>query len=157
MFILVSPQNEKVMTKEGNVISTFDLNSTTVNSLHQVVDNILTDKLFKIAVILTKSDILKNLLDDDNEMIIDKEMYDDISVTAINKAVREYLSQTQKIIVGNLNNMVKNDDNRIKYFAVSSLGGAPVEGKIQHVAIPKRITEPLLWTLKTSSNLEIDW
>ncbi|WP_438348016.1 TRAFAC clade GTPase domain-containing protein [Paenibacillus sp. FA6] len=105
------------------------------------------------AVVLTKSDMLHSLKDEDGEYIKSN------SNVFNNMVHRDWLNLTEfENIDGEIRRFIEKVDRPFKgtmdvyfsntaYFAVSALGSNPVNQKLQGVASPIRVDEPFIWLL----------
>ncbi|WP_055106678.1 hypothetical protein [Paenibacillus ihumii] len=105
------------------------------------------------AVVLTKSDMLHSLKDEEGEYIKSNS-------NIFNNAVhRKYFNLTEfENIDGEIRRFIEKVDRPFKdtmdvyfkdtgYFAVSALGSNPVDQKLQDVVQPIRVDEPFIWLL----------
>ncbi|OAB31587.1 hypothetical protein PMSD_18525 [Paenibacillus macquariensis subsp. defensor] len=105
------------------------------------------------AVVLTKSDMLHSLKDEEGEYIKSN------SNVFNNMVHRKTLNLTEfENIDGEIRHFIEKVDRPFKgtmdvyfantaYFAVSALGSNPVDQKLQGVASPIRVDEPFIWLL----------
>ncbi|AJS60969.1 TRAFAC clade GTPase domain-containing protein [Paenibacillus sp. IHBB 10380] len=105
------------------------------------------------AVVLTKSDMLHSLKDEDGEYIKSN------SNVFNNMVHRNWLNLTEfENIDGEIRRFIEKVDRPFKgtmdvyfsnaaYFAVSALGSNPVNQKLDGVASPIRVDEPFIWLL----------
>ena len=105
------------------------------------------------AVVITKSDMLTSLAEEEGEYIkpnsnvfenyIHKGYFNLNEYENINGEVQRFLEKVDLAFKDAVEVHFKN----VSYFAVSSLGQNPVEGKLEKVIQPMRIDEPFLWLL----------
>jgi hypothetical protein len=105
------------------------------------------------AVVLTKSDMLHSLKDEDGEYIKSN------SNIFNNMVHRNYFNLTEfENIDGEIRRFIEKVDRPFKgtmdvyfrdtaYYAVSALGSNPVDQKLQTVVSPIRVDEPFIWLL----------
>ena len=105
------------------------------------------------AVVVTKSDMLEHLAKEDGEYIrqnsnifqnyVHKGYFNLNEYENINGEVKQFIEQVDLAFLDAIEVHFKN----VGYFAVSSLGQNPVEGKLEGVIQPMRVDEPFLWLL----------
>ncbi|KKO54071.1 TRAFAC clade GTPase domain-containing protein [Paenibacillus sp. DMB20] len=112
------------------------------------------------AVVLTKSDMLHALKDEDGDYIKEN------SNIFHNMTHRKYLDLTESNnIDGEVRRFIEKVDRPFKgtmdvyfsntsYFAVSALGSNPVNQKLQGVVSPIRVDEPFIWLLYQLNYIE---
>jgi hypothetical protein len=112
-------------------------------------DNLATNK--PTAVVLTKSDMLQTLVDENGSYIkknsnvfkdvIHKNYFNETEYQNINGEIRQFVEKVDKNFASRFENYFSNRG----YFAVSALGTNPQD--LNGVVTPKRVDEPLLWIL----------
>lgn len=105
------------------------------------------------AVVVTKSDMLEYLAKEEGEYMkpnsnifqnyIHKGYFNLNEYENINGEVKRFIEQVDLAFLDAIEVHFKN----VGYFAVSSLGQNPVEGKLEGVIQPMRVDEPFLWLL----------
>ncbi|MDO3412742.1 hypothetical protein QWJ34_23445 [Saccharibacillus sp. CPCC 101409] len=105
------------------------------------------------AVVLTKSDMLKAIADEDGDYIrpnsnvfnnMEHHDYFDLNEFGnIDGEVRRFIEKVDRPFKGTMDVYF----NETGYFAVSALGSNPVDQKIQGVVSPIRVDEPFVWLL----------
>ncbi|MFD0586530.1 hypothetical protein ACFQZE_00845 [Paenibacillus sp. GCM10027627] len=112
------------------------------------------------AVVLTKSDMLHSLKDEEGEYIKSN------SNVFNNMVHRNYFNLTEfENIDGEIRRFIEKVDRPFKgtmdvyftqtaYYAVSALGSNPVDQKLQTVVSPIRVDEPFLWLLHKLNYIE---
>jgi hypothetical protein len=105
------------------------------------------------AVVLTKSDLLHVLKQDDSEYIrTNSNVFKNISHRAhlnlseyenINGEIRHFLEKVDTPFVNAMDVYFKN----ISFFAVSALGSNPVDQQVSGIISPVRVDEPFIWLL----------
>ncbi len=105
------------------------------------------------AVVITKSDMLTRLAQEEGEYIkpnsnvfenyTHKGYFNLSEYENINGEVERFLEKVDLAF----KDAVEVHFNNVSYFAVSSLGQNPVDGKLEKVIQPMRIDEPFLWLL----------
>lgn len=105
------------------------------------------------AIVVTKSDMLNLLAKEDEEYVrvnsnifnnyIHKGEFNLNELENINGEVKHFI---EKVDLAFLDAIEVYFDN-VSYFAVSSLGQNPVEGRLEEVIQPVRVDEPFLWLL----------
>ncbi len=105
------------------------------------------------AVVVTKSDMLEHLAQEDGEYIrsnsnifqnyVHKGYFNLNEYENINGEVKQFIEQVDLAFLDAIEVHFRN----VGYFAVSSLGQNPVEGRLEGVIQPMRVDEPFLWLL----------
>ena len=105
------------------------------------------------AVVVTKSDMLEKLAQEDATYLrpnsnvfqnyVHKGYFDMNEYENISGEVYHFIEQVDLAFL----DAVEVHFNNVGYFAVSSLGQNPVEGRLQGVIQPMRVDEPFLWLL----------
>ncbi|WP_145407047.1 TRAFAC clade GTPase domain-containing protein [Paenibacillus xylanexedens] len=105
------------------------------------------------AVVLTKSDMLHSLKDEDGDYIksnsnvfrnmVHREWFDLTEFENIDGEIRRFIEKVDRPFKGTMDVYFKDT----AYFAVSALGSNPVDMKLQGVVSPIRVDEPFLWLL----------
>lgn len=105
------------------------------------------------AVVVTKSDMLEKLAQEDGEYLkpnsnvfqnyVHKGYFNLNEYENISGEVRRFIEQVDLAFL----DAVEVHFNNVGYFAISSLGQNPVEGRIEGVIQPLRVDEPFLWLL----------
>jgi GTPase SAR1 family protein len=105
------------------------------------------------AVVITKSDLLHALKDEDGEYIkpnsnifnnyVHKGTFNLSESNNINQEVGKFLQKVDR----NFKNIMDDIFKPTEYFAVSALGSNPVNQQLDGVASPIRVDEPFLWLL----------
>ncbi|AEI39496.1 TRAFAC clade GTPase domain-containing protein [Paenibacillus mucilaginosus] len=106
------------------------------------------------AVVLTKSDMLQYLKEDDSEYIrgnsnvfrpvVHKGALNQTEFENINGEIRRFIEKVDRPFVDALDVYFENT----AYFAVSALGTNPVKGQVGGVIQPLRVDEPFIWLLQ---------
>ncbi len=112
------------------------------------------------AIVLTKSDMLHSLKDEDGEYIksnsnvfqnvVHKEYFNLAEFENINGEIRRFIEKVDRPFKDALEVYFTN----IAYFAVSSLGSNPVNQKVSGVVTPIRVDEPFIWLLHELDYIE---
>ncbi|MCZ1264213.1 MULTISPECIES: TRAFAC clade GTPase domain-containing protein [Paenibacillus] len=105
------------------------------------------------AVVLTKSDMLHSLKDDEGDYIksnsnvfrnmVHRDWFDLTEFENIDGEIRRFIEKVDRPFKGTMDVYFKDT----AYFAVSALGSNPVDMKLQGVVSPIRVDEPFLWLL----------
>lgn len=105
------------------------------------------------AVVLTKSDMLHSLKDEEGDYIksnsnvfrnmVHRDSFDLTEFENIDGEIRRFIEKVDRPFKGTMDVYFKDT----AYFAVSALGSNPVDMKIQGVVSPIRVDEPFLWLL----------
>ncbi|WP_336782230.1 TRAFAC clade GTPase domain-containing protein [Paenibacillus illinoisensis] len=105
------------------------------------------------AVVLTKSDMLHSLKDEEGDYIksnsnvfrnmVHREWFDLTEFENIDGEIRRFIEKVDRPFKGTMDVYFKDT----AYFAVSALGSNPVDMKLQGVVSPIRVDEPFLWLL----------
>ncbi|WP_339257751.1 hypothetical protein MKZ12_27595 [Paenibacillus sp. FSL R5-0713] len=105
------------------------------------------------AVVLTKSDMLHSLKDEEGDYIksnsnvfrnmVHRDYFDLTEFENIDGEIRRFIEKVDRPFKGTMDVYFKDT----AYFAVSALGSNPVEMKLQGVVSPIRVDEPFLWLL----------
>lgn len=105
------------------------------------------------AVVLTKSDMLHSLKDEDGDYIksnsnvfrnmVHRDYFNLTEFENIDGEIRRFVEKVDRPFKGTMDVYFKNT----AYFAVSALGSNPVNMKLQGVVSPIRVDEPFLWLL----------
>lgn len=105
------------------------------------------------AVVLTKSDMLHNLKDEDGEYIksnsnvfhnvVHRNYFNFTEFENIDGEIRRFIEKVDRPFKGTMDVYFK----ETAYFAVSALGSNPVEQKMETVVSPVRVDEPFIWLL----------
>ena len=105
------------------------------------------------AVVLTKSDMLHSLKDEDGDYIksnsnvfrnmVHRDWFDLTEFENIDGEIRRFIEKVDRPFKGTMDVYFKDT----AYFAVSALGSNPVDMKLQGVVSPIRVDEPFLWLL----------
>ncbi|MET3290538.1 UNVERIFIED_CONTAM: hypothetical protein ABID98_003108 [Brevibacillus sp. OAP136] len=105
------------------------------------------------AVVLTKSDMLQSLKDEDGDYIksnsnvfknvVHKEFLNLSEFENINGEVRRFIEKVDRPFKDALEVYFTN----VAYFAVSSLGSNPVDQRVTGIVTPIRVDEPFIWLL----------
>ncbi|MGO4531019.1 hypothetical protein AB4Z30_18195 [Paenibacillus sp. 2TAF8] len=105
------------------------------------------------AVVLTKSDMLHSLKDEEGDYIksnsnvfrnmVHRDWFDLTEFENIDGEIRRFIEKVDRPFKGTMDVYFKDT----AYFAVSALGSNPVDMKIQGVVSPIRVDEPFLWLL----------
>ena len=105
------------------------------------------------AVVLTKSDMLHSLKDEDGEYIksnsnvfnnmVHRNSLNLTEFENIDGEIRRFIEKVDRPFKGTMDVYFSNT----AYFAVSALGSNPVNQKLQGVASPIRVDEPFIWLL----------
>lgn len=105
------------------------------------------------AIVITKSDMLSHLAEEEGEYIrpnsnifenyVHKGYFNLNEYENINGEVQRFIEKVDLAFKDAIDVHFAN----AAYFAVSSLGQNPVEGKLEKVILPIRIDEPFLWLL----------
>lgn len=112
------------------------------------------------AIVVTKSDMLKRLTQEDEGYLkpnsnvfcnyVHRGYFNLNEYENINGEVKRFVSQVDMAFL----DAVEVHFNNVGYFAVSSLGQNPVEGRLQEVIQPLRVDEPFLWLLHKLGYIE---
>ncbi|MBP3886772.1 MAG: hypothetical protein J6F30_03830 [Cellulosilyticum sp.] len=112
------------------------------------------------AVVVTKSDMLERLAQEDEGYLkpnsnvfcnyVHRGYFNLNEYENINGEVKRFVSQVDLAFL----DAVEVHFNNVGYFAVSSLGQNPVEGRLQGVIQPLRVDEPFLWLLHKLGYIE---
>ncbi|MEE1072818.1 MAG: hypothetical protein U0L26_10685 [Cellulosilyticum sp.] len=105
------------------------------------------------AIVVTKSDMLEKLANEDDAYLkpnsnvfqnyVHKGYFNLNEYENINGEVKRFIEQVDLAFL----DAVEVHFNNVGYFAISSLGQNPVEGRLQGVIQPMRVDEPFLWLL----------
>ncbi|MEC0089539.1 TRAFAC clade GTPase domain-containing protein [Paenibacillus macquariensis] len=105
------------------------------------------------AVVLTKSDMLHSLKDEEGEYIksnsnifnnmVHRKTLNLTEFENIDGEIRHFIEKVDRPFKGTMDVYFANT----AYFAVSALGSNPVDQKLQGVASPIRVDEPFIWLL----------
>ncbi|MEO2207643.1 hypothetical protein ABGV42_28440 [Paenibacillus pabuli] len=105
------------------------------------------------AVVLTKSDMLHSLKDEEGDYIksnsnvfrnmVHRDWFDLTEFENIDGEIRRFIEKVDRPFKGTMDVYFKDT----AYFAVSALGSNPVDMKLQGVVSPIRVDEPFLWLL----------
>ncbi|SLK06514.1 MULTISPECIES: TRAFAC clade GTPase domain-containing protein [unclassified Paenibacillus] len=105
------------------------------------------------AVVLTKSDMLHSLKDEEGDYIksnsnvfrnmVHRDWFDLTEFENIDGEIRRFIEKVDRPFKGTMDVYFKDT----AYFAVSALGSNPVNMKLQGVVSPIRVDEPFLWLL----------
>lgn len=105
------------------------------------------------AVVLTKSDMLHSLAEEDGEYLrsnsnifnnmVHRKWLNLTEFNNIDGEVRRFIEKVDKPFKGTMDVYFSNTG----YFAVSALGSNPVNQRIQGVVTPIRVDEPFIWLL----------
>ncbi|OAB45247.1 hypothetical protein [Paenibacillus glacialis] len=105
------------------------------------------------AVVLTKSDMLHSLKDEEGEYIksnsnvfnnmVHRKSLNLTEFENIDGEIRHFIEKVDRPFKGTMDVYFSNT----AYFAVSALGSNPVDQKLQGVASPIRVDEPFIWLL----------
>lgn len=105
------------------------------------------------AVVLTKSDMLRALSDEDGEYIksnsnvfnnvVHRKTFNITEFENIDGEIRRFIEKVDRPFKGTMDVYFKNT----AYFAVSALGSNPIDQKLQGVVSPIRVDEPFIWLL----------
>ncbi|MBD8840554.1 hypothetical protein IFU39_22320 [Paenibacillus sp. CFBP 13594] len=105
------------------------------------------------AVVLTKSDMLHSLKDEEGDYIksnsnvfrnmVHRDWFDLTEFENIDGEIRHFIEKVDRPFKGTMDVYFKDT----AYFAVSALGSNPVDMKLQGVVSPIRVDEPFLWLL----------
>lgn len=105
------------------------------------------------AVVLTKSDMLHSLKDEEGDYIksnsnvfrnmVHRDWFDLTEFENIDGEIRRFIDKVDRPFKGTMDVYFKDT----AYFAVSALGSNPVDMKLQGVVSPIRVDEPFLWLL----------
>ncbi len=112
------------------------------------------------AIVVTKSDMLEKLAQEDEAYLKSnsnvfynyehKGYFNLNEYENINGEVKRFIEQVDLAFL----DAVEVHFNNVGYFAVSSLGQNPVEGRLQGVIQPLRVDEPFLWILHKLGYIE---
>ncbi|MNO21475.1 hypothetical protein D3C76_112490 [compost metagenome] len=112
------------------------------------------------AVVLTKSDMLHSLKDEDGEYIksnsnifnnvIHRKYFNKTEFTNIDGEIRRFIEKVDRPFKGTMDVYFKDTG----YFAVSALGSNPIDQKLQNVVQPIRVDEPFIWLLYKLNYIE---
>lgn len=105
------------------------------------------------AIVLTKSDMLHSLKDEEGDYIksnsnvfrnmVHRDWFDLTEFENIDGEIRRFIEKVDRPFKGTMDVYFKDT----AYFAVSALGSNPVDMKLQGVVSPIRVDEPFLWLL----------
>ncbi|MEK4438503.1 MULTISPECIES: TRAFAC clade GTPase domain-containing protein [Paenibacillus] len=105
------------------------------------------------AVVLTKSDMLHSLKDEEGDYIksnsnvfrnmVHRDWFNLTEFENIDGEIRRFIEKVDRPFKGTMDVYFKDT----AYFAVSALGSNPVDMKLQGVVSPIRVDEPFLWLL----------
>lgn len=105
------------------------------------------------AVVLTKSDMLHSLKDEDGEYIksnsnifnnmVHRNYFNLTEFENIDGEIRRFIEKVDRPFKGTMDVYFKDT----AYYAVSALGSNPVDQKLQTVVSPIRVDEPFIWLL----------
>jgi len=105
------------------------------------------------AVVLTKSDMLHSLKEEDSDYIrpnsnvfrnvVHRQVLDLVEFENINGEVRRFIEKVDRPFKDALEVYFTNT----AYFAVSALGSNPVEQKVSGLVTPIRVDEPFIWLM----------
>lgn len=105
------------------------------------------------AVVLTKSDMLHSLKDEDGEYIksnsnvfnnmVHRNYFNLTEFENIDGEIRRFIEKVDRPFKGTMDVYFK----ETAYYAVSALGSNPVDQKMETVVSPIRVDEPFLWLL----------
>ncbi|CAM4367034.1 MAG: hypothetical protein E7L01_09095 [Paenibacillus macerans] len=112
------------------------------------------------AVVLTKSDMLHALKDEEGEYIksnsnifnhvVHRKYFNVTEFENIDGEIRRFIEKVDRPFKGTMDVYFKNTG----YFAVSALGSNPVDQKLQNVVQPIRVDEPFIWLLYKLNYIE---
>ncbi|RJG24004.1 TRAFAC clade GTPase domain-containing protein [Paenibacillus thiaminolyticus] len=112
------------------------------------------------AVVLTKSDMLQALKDEDGDYIksnsnifhnmVHRKYLDLTEFHNIDGEIRRFIEKVDRPFKGTMDVYFSNT----AYFAVSALGSNPVNQKLQGVVSPLRVDEPFIWLLHELNYIE---
>ncbi|MFD0716422.1 hypothetical protein [Paenibacillus sp. GCM10027626] len=112
------------------------------------------------AVVLTKSDMLHSLKDEDGEYIksnsnifnniVHQNYFNLTEFENIDGEVRRFIEKVDRPFKGTMDVYFKDT----AYYAVSALGSNPVDQKLQTVVSPIRVDEPFIWLLYKLNYIE---
>lgn len=112
------------------------------------------------AVVLTKSDMLHSLKDEDGDYIksnsnlfnnlIHRQHFNLSEYENIDGEIRRFIEKVDRPFKGTMDVYFKDT----AYFAVSALGSNPVDQKLQTVVSPIRVDEPFIWLLYKLNYIE---
>jgi GTPase SAR1 family protein len=121
-------------------------------------DNNKTD--IPTAVVLTKSDMLHALKDEDGEYIksnsnifnnmVHRNYFNLTEFENIDGEIRRFIEKVDRPFKGTMDVYFK----ETAYYAVSALGSNPVDQKLQTVVSPIRVDEPFIWLLYKLNYIE---
>ncbi len=121
-------------------------------------DNNKTD--IPTAVVLTKSDMLHSLKDEDGEYIksnsnvfnnmVHRHYFNLTEFENIDGEIRRFIEKVDRPFKGTMDVYFKDT----AYYAVSALGSNPVDQKMQTVVSPIRVDEPFIWLLYKLNYIE---
>lgn len=112
------------------------------------------------AVVLTKSDMLHSLKDEDGEYIktnsnifknmVHRDYFNLTEFENIDGEIRRFIEKVDRPFKGTMDVYFK----ETAYYAVSALGSNPVDQKMQTVVSPIRVDEPFIWLLYKLNYIE---
>ncbi|MFC0329217.1 hypothetical protein ACFOLF_28305 [Paenibacillus sepulcri] len=112
------------------------------------------------AVVLTKSDMLHSLKDEDGEYIksnsnvfnnmVHRNYFNLTEFENIDGEIRRFIEKVDRPFKGTMDVYFKDT----AYYAVSALGSNPVDQKLQTVVSPIRVDEPFIWLLYKLNYIE---
>ncbi|WP_141499639.1 TRAFAC clade GTPase domain-containing protein [Paenibacillus luteus] len=112
------------------------------------------------AVVLTKSDMLHSLKDEDGEYIksnsnifnnmVHRNYFNLTEFENIDGEIRRFIEKVDRPFKGTMDVYFKDT----AYYAVSALGSNPVDQKLQTVVSPIRVDEPFVWLLYKLNYIE---
>ncbi|GGD59352.1 TRAFAC clade GTPase domain-containing protein [Paenibacillus nasutitermitis] len=112
------------------------------------------------AVVLTKSDMLHSLKDEDGEYIksnsnifnniVHRNFFNLTEFENIDGEIRRFIEKVDRPFKGTMDVYFKDT----AYYAVSALGSNPVDQKLQTVVSPIRVDEPFIWLLYKLNYIE---
>ena len=111
----------------------------------------------KLAVVLTKSDLLKKSnnidirIDESSAIRIERKrgQVDLENLDMVSDEIREYLNRTQN---ASFTNQVTANYKQYEYFMVSSLGHDPLNGSLNGNPSSERILDPIIWLLHATGS-----
>ena len=155
----LSTIRNKILLSQGN--SSGDFTSQYQESRDVVVtlgENFIGSKedgrtSIPTAIVVTKSDMLEKLAQEDDAYLkpnsnvfqnyVHKGYFNIDEYENINGEVKRFIEQVDLAFLDAVEVHFKN----VGYFAVSSLGQNPVDGRLEGVIQPMRVDEPFLWLL----------
>lgn len=112
------------------------------------------------AVVLTKSDMLHSLKDEEGEYIksnsnifnnvVHRKYFNKTEFANIDGEIRRFIEKVDRPFKGTMDVYFKDTG----YFAVSALGSNPIDQKLQNVVQPIRVDEPFIWLLYKLNYIE---